>query len=186
MLKSFFRPNGWLVLFVVLLLLNFGGYLYIKHKLSDSGETIQVRNEQISPSSNVLTLQPDIIDGFIQKDNTKDMKLKLSGQQLMITQQSRFIGQSIQTNILTTPAVIGHNQLRLKINDIKVANLPLSKQQTINLVKNFGSLPSNVKLDAASQCFYYTMKPIKLGANELVLTAIDDKGWHFNVELKEE
>lgn len=186
MLKSFFKPNGWLLLFLILLMMNVGIYSYVHHKLNEVGNSVIIKEQPLTQSKNVLILQADMINKFIQKDSTEAMKLNLAGDQLAIQQKSSFIGQSIQTNILTTPTVIGHNQLRLKIQQIKVANLPLTKQQTINLVKNFGDLPSNVKLDAKNQCFYYTLKPLKLGGNELILTSIDSKGWHFNVEVKEE
>lgn len=117
-------------------------------------------SQPAAQGKNTLTLQPEVVNHYLQQENTQAMKLSLTGEQLQIVQYSDFLSQKIKTNILTTPVVIGHNKLRLDINDVAVAGLPLSKKQTLNLIRRFGSLPDNVVLDVNKECFTMIWHPL--------------------------
>ncbi|UTH12829.1 DUF2140 family protein [Macrococcus equipercicus] len=179
-----FKLNGWTVLFAVLLLINLITVIYVA-RLSAESPGVTVTSQPAAQGKNTLTLQPEVVNHYLQQENTQAMKLSLTGEQLQIVQYSDFLSQKIKTNILTTPVVIGHNKLRLDINDVAVAGLPLSKKQTLNLIRRFGSLPDNVVLDVNKECFYYDMAPIELGGTALDLTHINQTGWHFNITIEE-
>ncbi len=184
-MTQLFKFNLWMILFAGLLLFNIITGLWLNQLLTETPESFQVEEERPLESSNTVTLKPEIINHFIQQQNTTTTQQILSSNQLKIIQNSEFLGQPVKTNILTTPVVIGHNKLRLDIDKVKVAKLPLSKKQTLNVIKQFGDLPDNVSLDVKNECFYYEMPPIEFQAASLELTHINQAGWHFNITIKE-
>lgn len=180
--NKFFTINFWFYLFIVLLAAVVLSLLTVNQWLTPT-DVKQPETEKMTKTKSQLVLSPEVVNRFIQQDNTKSMKLKLSDRYIHIHQRSKFLGKAIDTNILTTPVVIGHNKLQLNIEDVSVAGLPLSKKRTLSLIQHFGDLPENVVLDVDKSCFYYKMESINMAGTTLELNAVDSSGWHFDIDL---
>lgn len=171
-----FVLKGYAVAVSVLLL---GAMLYLMTVLNAEPPAIKVQDTSEAGS---VVLPPKLVAGAIAERGTEDMKLTLKGDKLLIDQQSTFLSLNIETNILTTPVAIGDNRLRLDIEEIEIAGLKLSDKQKLNLVRQFGDLPDGVELDVTHRCFYYQLEPVQLSGVKLMLTAIDQSGWHFKIK----
>ncbi|TDL95574.1 DUF2140 family protein [Macrococcus brunensis] len=171
--------KGYAVIVSISLALVLGCTFWLMTVLNADPPAIKVKD---TSEKGTVVLPPKLVAGAISDKSTDDMKLTLKDNKLLIDQQSTFLSLNIETNILTTPVAIGDNRLRLNIEEIEIAGLKLSERQKLNLVRQFADLPDGVELDVKNKCFYYQLEPIELSGLQLILTDIDQSGWHFKIE----
>lgn len=177
----------WMLLFLLLLVVN-GVIIYMfTTSISTAPNTeVQVQpKENPKSSDNFILLDEDTVAKYL-KSNDPHTQLSFNGHHILITSKTKVYGLDVETQIDTVPSVSQYGNLMLKVKDISIGQLPLSQKQQLKLVKKFGNLPKDVKVDLENEQFIYELDALKFGKNQLKLKTINKNNqWVFKLILKE-